>query len=180
MSSQQNKILVKCERCGQLNAYELLKVTKQSQPVCGVCGEKLLRTTLLERIKSLLNALRIPSSPSRKNNQSYMKKWTRAYLDAAKTAYRFLMNSAFLISAPIIFAVLLQNNNDYKKILSILLCLSIGILATSLHEFLHALVAFLGGDNSVRGRGYLELNPVSYLNQSNSFVIPSMCEASHF
>lgn len=40
------------------------------------------------------------------------------------------------------------------------------------HEFGHALVAYLGGDRSVAGKGYLDLNPLRYSHPVYSIVLP--------
>lgn len=40
------------------------------------------------------------------------------------------------------------------------------------HEFAHALVADLGGDQSVRARGYLSFNPLAYTHVMLSIVMP--------
>ena len=46
------------------------------------------------------------------------------------------------------------------------------VLSLSLHEFGHALVAYLGGDRSVVSAGYLTLNPLRYTNILLSIVMP--------
>ena len=46
------------------------------------------------------------------------------------------------------------------------------ITALCIHEFGHALVAYLGGDTSVRDKGYLTLNPLKYTHPFYSLVIP--------
>ncbi|MCH7526843.1 MAG: site-2 protease family protein [Planctomycetes bacterium] len=46
------------------------------------------------------------------------------------------------------------------------------ILCVAIHEFSHAVVAYWGGDRSVRARGYLTLNPLSYLHPITSILIP--------
>lgn len=46
------------------------------------------------------------------------------------------------------------------------------LITLCLHEFGHALTALAGGDTSVRGRGYLTLNPLRYSNGAMTFVIP--------
>ena len=46
------------------------------------------------------------------------------------------------------------------------------ITSVCVHEFGHALVAYLGGDRSVVGHGYLTLNPVLYTSIFLSVVMP--------
>lgn len=46
------------------------------------------------------------------------------------------------------------------------------ITSVCVHEFGHALVAYLGGDRSVAGHGYLSLNPLLYTSVLLSVVMP--------
>lgn len=46
------------------------------------------------------------------------------------------------------------------------------IVSVSLHEFGHALAAYLGGDQAVLQRGYLTLNPLRYTHGFMSIVLP--------
>ncbi|WP_233220817.1 hypothetical protein [Chlorogloea sp. CCALA 695] len=46
---------------------------------------------------------------------------------------------------------------------SIFVCVG-WILSVCLHEFDHAIVAYWGGDTSVKDKGYLTLNPLKYTN----------------
>ncbi len=46
------------------------------------------------------------------------------------------------------------------------------VITLCLHEFAHAAVAFAGGDDSVRARGYLTLNPARYTDVTYSVMIP--------
>lgn len=46
------------------------------------------------------------------------------------------------------------------------------IISVALHEFGHALVAYLGGDDSVVDKGYLTLNPLKYSHPFLSIVMP--------
>ena len=48
------------------------------------------------------------------------------------------------------------------------------IISVALHEFGHALAAFLGGDESVVHKGYLTLNPLKYTHPVFSIFIPLM------
>lgn len=46
------------------------------------------------------------------------------------------------------------------------------IFSLCLHEFSHALVAFRGGDYSVRDKGYLSFNPLRYIDPQLSILLP--------
>jgi Zn-dependent protease len=46
------------------------------------------------------------------------------------------------------------------------------IFSLTLHEFAHALVAYLGGDFTVREKGYLTFNPLKYTHPVYSLLLP--------
>ncbi len=46
------------------------------------------------------------------------------------------------------------------------------IFSVTLHEFAHALVAYLGGDHSVKDKGYLSFNPLKYTHPMLSIGLP--------
>jgi Zn-dependent protease len=46
------------------------------------------------------------------------------------------------------------------------------IMSVTLHEFAHGLVAYLGGDYTIRERGLLTMNPIKYANPMMTFVLP--------
>lgn len=46
------------------------------------------------------------------------------------------------------------------------------IFSLCLHEFSHALVAYYGGDTTVREKGYLTFNPLKYTHPVYSIVLP--------
>jgi len=46
------------------------------------------------------------------------------------------------------------------------------IFSLCLHEFSHALVAYLGGDRTVREKGYLTFNPLKYTHPVYSILVP--------
>ena len=48
------------------------------------------------------------------------------------------------------------------------------ILCVCLHEFSHALVAYWGGDDSVREKGYLTLDPTRYIHPVTTLLIPAI------
>ncbi len=55
---------------------------------------------------------------------------------------------------------------------SIIIIIFSWVISLCLHEFAHALVAYCGGDTSVKEKGYLTLNPLKYTDVSTSLVIP--------
>ncbi len=48
------------------------------------------------------------------------------------------------------------------------------ILCVCVHEFSHALVAYIGGDRSVRAKGYLTLDPTRFIDPVFSLLIPAV------
>jgi len=46
------------------------------------------------------------------------------------------------------------------------------IFSLCLHEFSHALTAYLGGDHTVRDKGYLTFNPLKYTHPVYSLLLP--------
>ena len=46
------------------------------------------------------------------------------------------------------------------------------VFSVCLHEFGHALVAYYGGDHTVKEKGYLTLNPIHYSHPVYSLVMP--------
>lgn len=46
------------------------------------------------------------------------------------------------------------------------------MLSVMIHEFGHALVAWLGGDPTVEGKGYLTLDPFRYMDSMTSLILP--------
>jgi Zn-dependent protease len=49
------------------------------------------------------------------------------------------------------------------------------IISVTIHEFSHGLVAYLGGDYTIRERGGLSLNPLKYVNPIMTFALPLLC-----
>ena len=56
--------------------------------------------------------------------------------------------------------------------LSLLLVVGGWVTSLCIHEFGHALIAFLGGDRSVAAAGYLSLNPLKYTHPLLSIALP--------
>ncbi|NEP10042.1 MAG: tetratricopeptide repeat protein [Symploca sp. SIO2C1] len=54
---------------------------------------------------------------------------------------------------------------------TIFVCLG-WIVSVCLHEFGHAVVAYFGGDTSVKDKGYLTLNPLKYTDPGLSLLLP--------
>jgi Zn-dependent protease len=60
----------------------------------------------------------------------------------------------------------------YVQVWTLLFVVGGWVLSLCIHEFGHAFVAYLGGDRSVVGAGYLSLNPLRYANVALSLVLP--------
>ncbi|KAB8335501.1 hypothetical protein SD80_004105 [Scytonema tolypothrichoides VB-61278] len=60
-----------------------------------------------------------------------------------------------------------------KLLTSVMACL-LWIVAISCHEFGHAIVAYWGGDRSVKDKGYLSFNPRQYINPLHSIILPAI------
>ncbi|OLC01217.1 MAG: hypothetical protein AUI15_06105 [Actinobacteria bacterium 13_2_20CM_2_66_6] len=60
----------------------------------------------------------------------------------------------------------------YLPLWTILFVVGGWITSLCIHEFGHAVVAYLGGDRAVASAGYLTLNPLRYTNVSMSLVLP--------
>lgn len=48
------------------------------------------------------------------------------------------------------------------------------ILSVAVHEFAHALAAYLGGDRTVRDKGYLHFNILAYVHPVTSLLLPAL------
>ncbi len=57
-------------------------------------------------------------------------------------------------------------------VLTIVFVVSGWVISLCIHEFGHAVVAYLGGDRSVKASGYLDLNPIRYANLLMSIIFP--------
>jgi Zn-dependent protease len=57
-------------------------------------------------------------------------------------------------------------------VLTIVFVVSGWVISLCIHEFGHALVAYLGGDRSVKPAGYLTLNPLLYTSLLMSIIFP--------
>jgi len=53
-----------------------------------------------------------------------------------------------------------------------LIVTTLWVFSVCLHEFGHAWVAYLGGDYTVRDKGYLTMNPIHYTDPVTSLLIP--------
>lgn len=69
-------------------------------------------------------------------------------------------------------AVAAQSGADPVGVWVFLVVLGGWVITLCLHEFAHALVSYLGGDTSVRAKGYLTLNPLRYTDLAYSVIIP--------
>lgn len=58
------------------------------------------------------------------------------------------------------------------KFMTFLVVLVGWVFSLCLHEFSHALVAYMGGDTTVREKGYLTFNPLKYTHPVYSLLLP--------
>lgn len=63
-------------------------------------------------------------------------------------------------------------NNQYGNLAAIAFLISSAIVTLCIHEFGHAVVAYVGGDKSVRAKGYLTLDVLKYADPISSVVLP--------
>jgi Zn-dependent protease len=61
---------------------------------------------------------------------------------------------------------------DRASLLSFGLVFAAWIFSLTLHEFAHAIVAYWGGDYTVKERGYLSFNPLLYAEPFTTFILP--------
>ena len=59
-----------------------------------------------------------------------------------------------------------------EKIITFLVVLVGWIFSLCLHEFSHSVVAYYGGDTSVKDKGYLTFNPLKYTHPVYSILLP--------
>jgi Zn-dependent protease len=64
--------------------------------------------------------------------------------------------------------------STHRHMTTFLLIVFLWIFSVCLHEYAHAIVAYKGGDTSVKEKGYLSLNPISYLDPFTSVLIPTL------
>lgn len=67
----------------------------------------------------------------------------------------------------------LANQRREASIVIVTVIVFVGwVISVCLHEFGHAIVAYWGGDKTVKDKGYLTLNPLKYTDVSLSLVLP--------
>ncbi len=59
-----------------------------------------------------------------------------------------------------------------EKAITFIIVIAGWIFSLCLHEFSHAVVAYYGGDTSVKDKGYLTFNPLKYTHPVYSIVLP--------
>jgi Zn-dependent protease len=60
----------------------------------------------------------------------------------------------------------------YRDALTLVFVVATWVVSVCLHEFAHAFVAYIGGDRSVAGSGYLTLDPLRYTHVVMSIAVP--------
>lgn len=92
----------------------------------------------------------------------------RAYL---VEALLFTRNLALLLLVPALAGYLFVHN-ILPVTSGFVFCVSVAVLSIALHEFFHALAAFLLGDYTILERGYLRLSLKKYFYGFHSLVLP--------
>ena len=80
-------------------------------------------------------------------------------------------NPVGLILLACLVSAFLMTVNDFPPLTFIFVMLG-WILAVGVHEFGHAWVAWLGGDHTVRDKGYLTLDPRKYADLQTTLIWP--------
>ena len=90
------------------------------------------------------------------------------------TAHRFPISPIFLILLLVmaLTGYMLYNHIGNAGMIVFLFVIVGWLVALSLHEFGHALTAYLGGDASVADKGYLTLDPLKYTHPVLSILFP--------
>ena len=77
-----------------------------------------------------------------------------------------------ILAATAATTFVLATNNETSRVVVFLFVVLGWILSLTLHEFAHAAMAYIGGDRSVREKGYLTLDPTKYTDLSLSLIMP--------
>lgn len=87
---------------------------------------------------------------------------------------RYMPSPVFvgLVSALIAIGVVMWRGNDLGGLATFVFVVVGWVVSLCLHEFGHALVAFIGGDRSVADKGYLTLDVRHYADTQTSLIFP--------
>ncbi len=94
----------------------------------------------------------------------------RASLQAIRPSPIFFIPVLLMMGAG--YALWTNPQDAWVKPLTFLFAIAGWVTSLCIHEFGHAVVAYFGGDTSVRDQGYLTLNPLKYTHPFYSLVIP--------
>jgi Zn-dependent protease len=99
-----------------------------------------------------------------------------------KASGPFGVSNAFLVTFALFLVSIAWLNTEIEghQAAAMLFLYSGWIIAVCLHEFGHALVAYLCGDHSVASKGYLTLDPLNYSDPLNSIFFPLLMLALGF
>lgn len=86
--------------------------------------------------------------------------------------FRISTNFFALVTATIVAGWIAYHGGGYARYALFVLVLGGWMISLSLHEFGHALVAYMGGDETVADKGYLSLDPLKYTHPALSIVLP--------
>lgn len=82
----------------------------------------------------------------------------------------FSRGTAILVAVAVVYVMMAIFNTNL--LLSFGFVLAVWVFSVTLHEFAHAIVAYWGGDYTVKDKGYLTFNPLRYTHPLLSIGIP--------
>ncbi|EZG72960.1 peptidase M50 [Gregarina niphandrodes] len=90
----------------------------------------------------------------------------------AEPPNKFTPSLVFIVTVVTFVLLLLLGSYHQRNVCDLVL---VGwVLSTGLHEYAHALTAYIGGDRSILAKGYLDLNFLRYIDVTTSIVLPIM------
>ena len=109
-------------------------------------------------------------------NRAHRRLWsTRPFVNSRRSRLRPAVRSVTMPPALVTlcpWSVIVMLADLAGRFNPLMLAVLIGwVLLVCKHEFAHALVAYIGGDRSVRQRGYLS-NPLNYIHPIYSILMP--------
>lgn len=107
------------------------------------------------------------------DNQRHRDRRRQLMLNTIVNFLPFIFLNLFYILCLAFFIFYSESSSDIvQQIFYYLTIIVTWVIGICLHEFGHAIFALYGGDDSVKDKGYLYLNPIKYVSPLKSFFIP--------